>query len=164
MASEGTPKHEVDSVVDTPATPTILTAKISTVVASKSLENKLLSRVAKTALIERNILLGDSAPALQNSAKSLERSRRMDALSNKLKNRPTAETLVHHNIMHTTLAVDYDENAHKEKATSTKQQTYDLLSKKILSRPPPEQLVLQNIIPKEALPTTPSTETPKSEN
>ncbi|KAF8514153.1 hypothetical protein JB92DRAFT_2719856, partial [Gautieria morchelliformis] len=62
--------------------------------ARKKLERKLSLRPEKKDLVERNILKGIVAPALQAAQADLQRSQLEDKLDQALQQRPNAEELV----------------------------------------------------------------------
>eukprot|EP01113_Clastostelium_recurvatum_P030659 TRINITY_DN3742_c0_g1_i2.p1 TRINITY_DN3742_c0_g1~~TRINITY_DN3742_c0_g1_i2.p1 ORF type:complete len:160 (-),score=10.28 TRINITY_DN3742_c0_g1_i2:42-521(-) len=112
--------------------------------ASRSLENKLLTRITRQELVDKNILFGDSAPSLHGAARALDRRQRGDVLAGKLKARPAHDSLVSANIIRSGGLADPESQKAQDKQKMEIQQQ---LGQKIQARPHIDSLAAQNILP-----------------
>jgi len=108
------------------------------------LENKLVTRLTRGELLERNILLSEVSPTLQATQRALNHKKMSDTLSRKLEKRPTHEQLQQRNILKTTKTVSGSLQLNQQ--LLMKQQLENNLSNKLSSRPSLDQLMNKHII------------------
>jgi len=99
------------------------------------LENKLLSRLTKQDLLERKILISESAPSLHHA---------QFMLSSKIRSRPSTDELRARNIWKGQKNVS--PSLHEVQSSLERKLAVDELEKKLTQRPTVQELLDQNIL------------------